>query len=397
MVGRYVAVVAGYQLADTLFGSVQVAAPRASGLTESELGLLVGITGVALFVFDYPSGVVADRIGRRQTLIAALVLTSLGMSLYGSARSLGLYLGAAIVWASGMAAFSGTPQSLLVDHLAPDRPRYAELHVLPRTNAVTNAISALGGVLATLVIASHGIHAPLIAGAIVSLAVLTVVVPFMHEPKRLPSAETFHAEFRSASRAFVSSPTLRLAAVISFFGTVPLTTFVLLWQLTAVEQVGFADSSLGLLLMAFFLAFAAGSWLAANLMQRLNAVRVSALAQFLAALGLFVLAVFETKPAFVLGGLSAELGLGLFAGSFVGWTQLLMTPERRAAHTSALGAVSSLAFLLGPVTAGAIAEHHGVPWAWAIGVACALAMSLFLSLTALGTVVGTRQRPSPTD
>src|SRR5918912_2992385 len=103
MVGRYVAVVAGYQLADTLFGSVQVAAPRASGLTESELGLLVGITGVALFVFDYPSGVVADRIGRRQTLIAALVLTSLGMSLYGSARSLGLYLGAAIVWASGMA------------------------------------------------------------------------------------------------------------------------------------------------------------------------------------------------------------------------------------------------------------------------------------------------------
>jgi MFS family permease len=88
-----------------------------NGLDPFDIYLLQGIFALAMVLLEVPTGMVADRLGKRASLIAAQTLTTVGMTVYALGRSFGVFLIAEIILALGIALVSGADSALLYDTL----------------------------------------------------------------------------------------------------------------------------------------------------------------------------------------------------------------------------------------------------------------------------------------
>lgn len=75
------------------------------------------VFAATLLVFDIPGGWVADRFGRKKTLLVALSVQGIGVGLLAVSSSLPLYLAGTFVFGLYWALSSGTMQAYLYDHL----------------------------------------------------------------------------------------------------------------------------------------------------------------------------------------------------------------------------------------------------------------------------------------
>jgi MFS family permease len=88
------------------------------GLDMLDIMLLQGVFGLALAICEFPSGMIADRIGYRWSLLLAAVVCGIGWTLYLFAASFSAVLVAEIVIAVGIAFVSGTDSALLYESLS---------------------------------------------------------------------------------------------------------------------------------------------------------------------------------------------------------------------------------------------------------------------------------------
>jgi len=87
------------------------------GMSMTEIMALQGAFGLAMALFEFPSGYLADRIGYRRTLMIASVLNAVGWSIYVRANTLPHILVAEIVLGIGISLISGTDSALLYESL----------------------------------------------------------------------------------------------------------------------------------------------------------------------------------------------------------------------------------------------------------------------------------------
>jgi len=84
---------------------------------------------IALVVFDVPTGVLADRIGRKACLVAACLAQMTGLIVMGVSNRLWVYLAGSVLFGLYLCLFNGAAQAYLYDWLASqDRTKqYAKL------------------------------------------------------------------------------------------------------------------------------------------------------------------------------------------------------------------------------------------------------------------------------
>ena len=87
------------------------------GMSMSQIMLLQGAFGLAMALFEFPSGYLADRFGYRRTLIFASLLNAVGWSIYVRADTLPHILVAEVVLGIGISLISGTDSALLYESL----------------------------------------------------------------------------------------------------------------------------------------------------------------------------------------------------------------------------------------------------------------------------------------
>jgi MFS family permease len=90
---------------------------KQNGLDPFDIYLLQGIFALAMVLLEVPTGMVADRLGKRASLIAAQSLTTVGMTIYALGRCFTVFLVAEVVMALGIALLSGADSALLYDTL----------------------------------------------------------------------------------------------------------------------------------------------------------------------------------------------------------------------------------------------------------------------------------------
>jgi MFS family permease len=86
-------------------------------LRYSEILLLQSIFSIALTVFEIPTGVFADRVGRKHSLALSAAITGLATLVYSARPQFALFVLGEILWALGVALASGADQALLYDSL----------------------------------------------------------------------------------------------------------------------------------------------------------------------------------------------------------------------------------------------------------------------------------------
>jgi DHA3 family tetracycline resistance protein-like MFS transporter len=95
-------------------------AVRVAGLSPLELVLAGTLLELAAFLFEIPTGVVADLISRRLSIVVGYLLVGLGFILMGAAPTFLAIAGGQFVWGIGFTFFSGAREAWLADEVGDD-------------------------------------------------------------------------------------------------------------------------------------------------------------------------------------------------------------------------------------------------------------------------------------
>lgn len=129
---------------------------------------------VWVFILEIPTGAVADKIGRKHSLMMGAVMVAIATLVYGSVPSFPIFLLAEFLFAVGYALNSGADQALLYDTLKSLGREGESKQVMGRADALMLSGMMMAAPLGSLIAAHFGLNAPqlmtaipmLIAGAI---------------------------------------------------------------------------------------------------------------------------------------------------------------------------------------------------------------------------------------
>ena len=160
---------------------------NAAGLNEAQVGNLIAISAILALAGAIPAGIANDRIGRKCTLIAALLATSIAVWMMSGLSGFEAALLAVLAFGFAEALGTGTIQVYAMD-LAPDDKRGAFLGVWSLS---MNAGQIFGPIVIGLIADSAGFRTAFltVSGFLIVAALMVVVF----------GVETRRARIRQAS------------------------------------------------------------------------------------------------------------------------------------------------------------------------------------------------------
>jgi predicted MFS family arabinose efflux permease len=154
------------------------------GLTATDYGLLQLIYYWVVMATEVPSGVVADRLGRKFSLVLGALVNGVGCWTFAVAHSFDAFVVGEVFFALGTALISGADSAMLFDSLAAEHRETEYARAEGAGQTIWLAITAIGMPLTDrLLVADHGPEpAYWITGGLSFVGVVAAL--FMVEPPR---------------------------------------------------------------------------------------------------------------------------------------------------------------------------------------------------------------------
>ena len=256
------------------------------GLTIGQVLLFDAVFFGSSLLSEVPTGVVADRYGRKTSMVSGSLVISVGFLVFALAGTLPVLLSAYVLFGVGSALMSGADDAYLFDALrAVGRVREFPA-VAGRLNGLMTLTIAgftiIGGLMATVTPLSW----PIVASGVLSLTAASLAWR-LEEPPREPgsAADSFFATGLSASRRVLAVPSLRWAATLGALPWVAGFVAFTVWQPVLigyeVPVAAFGWVAAGMMLVA-----ATGGWSADWFSRRLGMSGVLLLLPVIGAIGL---------------------------------------------------------------------------------------------------------------
>ncbi len=99
------------------YGIEKIFITKTLGLTPRDISLLVMVYAFVQVIFNIPSGALADKWSRKNTLTLALCMFMIANVILGLSTSLGMYLLGTFIWGAYLVCFTGTEEALIYDSL----------------------------------------------------------------------------------------------------------------------------------------------------------------------------------------------------------------------------------------------------------------------------------------
>ena len=161
-----------------------------NGLTMSQIFLLKSVYSVGMLVLEIPSGYFGDVWGRKKTLIAGTLLTTIGYTIYSGSFVFWQFMIAEFILGVGQSFISGSDSAMLYDTLKSQNNEKEYLKYEGRVTSVGNFSEAIAGIIGGL-LATLTLRIPFICQAVVSAlaipAAFTLVEPKLEIEKRVAS------------------------------------------------------------------------------------------------------------------------------------------------------------------------------------------------------------------
>ncbi len=156
------------------------------GLNPFELVLVGTVMEVTVFLFEIPTGVLADTYSRRLSVIVAFVLQGGGMILVGLVPSFAAILAGYVIWGIGATCESGA-----LDAWITDEPHGRSLERVFLRGHQVGYVGSLLGIGASVALASADLTAPIVLGGALSILLGLALVAVMPERgfRRVPTDE----------------------------------------------------------------------------------------------------------------------------------------------------------------------------------------------------------------
>jgi MFS transporter, DHA3 family, tetracycline resistance protein len=357
------------------------------GMNPFELVLVGTVYEIAIFVFEVPTGIVADTVSRRLSVIVAFVIAGAAFAVMGLVADVGAILAASALLGLGLTFESGALEAWIADE---EGGRDLERVYLRGSQA--QYAGSLLGIGASVALGVWDLRAPIVAGSVAAAAIAVGLALFMPERGFRPHRDgeqarwrAFYATGAAGARAVRHSWVLLVIVVVSFFFGASSEALDRLWEAQFLLELGLPSEGdlepivwFGLLNAArLVLGFAAVGVLVRRIRPERPVRTVELLLAFDVALMAALLA-FAFAGSFWIGVaayLAARVARGLRMPLFTAWVNQNTESATRATVNSVVS------------QAGAIGEVGGGPGLGLLGtfasVRAALAASAALLLPAL--------------
>ncbi|MEU6406310.1 MFS transporter [Streptomyces sp. NPDC046985] len=349
------------------------------GYSASYAGLVASLHGLGGVVASLGGGVMADRFGRRPTLLIAQSATAASVTLLGFARDPVSI--AAVAFLVGMASNASRPavQAMMADIVRPeDRVRAFSLNYWAINLGFAVSSSAAGFIAEFSYLAGFLIEA--------GMTLACAIVVFLRVPESRPAAApTPHGAAHGTAHP-AASGAVRLSTVLRdgrFMSVVGLSFLVaLVFQQgsvglpIAMGRSGFAPADYGLALAVNGLLIVALQIPLTRLIEHRDPKRLLVVSSLLAGYGFGLTAFAGSVGAFALAVCVWTLGEMINAPTQTGLVVRLSPVHGRGRYQGVYSLSWSVAALVAPLMSGTVIDRLGAAWLWgacaALGTAAAL-------------------------
>ncbi len=359
------------------------------GLNSLQLVLVGTVLETACFVFEVPTGVVADLYSRRRSVLIGVFLYGAGFLMEGSLPWFGTVLLAQVVWGCGDTFITGALEAWI----ASEEEGKPMDKVFLRGGQLGQAASILGVILGTL-LGNVNLQLPIVLAGLLCLAFGVILARIMPETRFSPALEDrigllkdFASLFRLNLRFVKGAPVLLALLLITFCGGLASEGFDRLstvhflndtvlpdfGPLNSVTWFGFMSllgSVLGILASEVLIARLEKQ----GISSRTGIVMVTS-AGYIVSLILFAVGnhFWFLLAMFLLAGLTRTVRTPVITA----WMNDHVEEKMRATVFSTNGQLDSFGQIIGGPIVGLVAQQISVPWGL-ICTALLLVPSLFL-------------------
>ncbi|MEW6724578.1 MAG: MFS transporter [Bacillota bacterium] len=325
-------------------------------LDRTGLGIMSSAFFLLYAIFQVPSGMLADRIGRKAVLVPGFLLQGLAQIASGLAAPPGFFLFSRAVAGAGQGTYYSTQYALSLASLPPERRALGSAII----NSGMSVGIAFGMALASFLVFTMGLgwRLPFVVLGTASLVLATAIGWLIPEPRR--SAVAGQGE-ETGTDVPPAGTTARTLAFVAIFNLTTMYGFyvILTWLPYYLKEVrGFTGGLAGLVSTIMPLVAIGAALLAGGLSDRLGRRRaVMMLALPLAALSLILLVTARSRIGIVLAMALYGLGGKLTTDPLMVSLVAEATPRRKYATSFAvLNVAGTISMVLAPAITGYLSE-----------------------------------------
>lgn len=141
-----------------------------------QLALLGVVLEAATFLFEIPTGVVADVYSRKWSIVIGYIIWGIGFLIQGLVQLFPIVLLSQLIWGLGFTFVSGAPEAWLVDELGEENA----MPLFVRGSQIGSVSTLLGIVVATF-IGRVDVALPIVVGGIGSIVLAAILALMMPE------------------------------------------------------------------------------------------------------------------------------------------------------------------------------------------------------------------------
>ena len=361
----YVSMMSLYELADKLFGATYVAFMRAQDLSIAQISNLFSIQQILQAVFDYPTGTISDKIGRKKIMGYGFIVWGTGILLYAFAVNFWTFLPAMVFMALGLALISGAPSAWLVDQMIRHGIYEERNQILPKLQAGVRFF-AIAASLASYFLVGVNQRLPIITAGCISIGAGIVALLFGQDNYGRVKGNNIFRMLQLQAKSFIKEEKLLLLSLRTIVCHVPFVAFVLFWQIYATEVIHIETKYLAFFLLVFMVLLMLGNYAVSIFTRKISNLGTSIAGIIISILGFVLLFVLPSFPVFVIGAGLVEFGFGVEQSATSTWMCDCIESETRSAYSSIFSTIQSVAGFIIMNLLGVLTEWNGVNGAWCV-------------------------------
>jgi DHA3 family tetracycline resistance protein-like MFS transporter len=191
------------------------------GLNPFQLVLVGTALELTCFLFEVPTGVIADVYSRRLSIIAGVFLLGVGFMLMGSVPAFWMLLVSQVITGVGYTCLSGAEQAWITDEIGESNAA----RVFVRGSQVAHA-GRVAGILGAVVLGTVALQLPMIVGGALTVLLGIFLVLVMPEHGFRPTARKDRTNWQSMQSTLVAGSSLirrrpvllTILGIAAFFG-----------------------------------------------------------------------------------------------------------------------------------------------------------------------------------
>ncbi|MFN2187688.1 MAG: MFS transporter [Candidatus Promineifilaceae bacterium] len=163
---------------------------QSAGLDPLQLVLVGTVLEATVFIFEIPTGIVADIYSRRLSAVIGYFLIGLGFMLEGAIPLFGTILLAQVIWGLGATFQSGAEEAWLADEIGEENLANAYLR-----GSQLGQIGTVVGIFLSVMLGRVALNLPILLGGFLIVCLAVVLAFFMpedgFEPTPMPDRNTY--------------------------------------------------------------------------------------------------------------------------------------------------------------------------------------------------------------